>query len=66
MKITVNEKSDTAQNAYIEKVIDNVSTILAETKKILGEADEFETAFYLLTAKSQLSKLLIDMTEIPE
>ena len=60
------EKDSKEQNRNIEKVIDSVITILTETKNNMQAADEFETAFNLLTAKSQLSKLLDDMTSISE
>ena len=60
------EKNSKAQNSNIEKVIDSVITILTETKNNMQTADEFEIAFNLLTAKSQLSKLLDDMTSISE
>lgn len=60
------ETNNTYQNEHIEKVIDNVTMILAETKNNLYTTDEFETAFNLLTAKTQLSKLLDDITNIAE
>lgn len=64
--MNITEKNNTYQNNHIEKVIDSVTIILAEAKKNLYTADEFETAFNLLTAKSQLSKLLDDITNISE
>ena len=64
MKFT--EKSSKEQNSNIENTIDSVITILTETKNNMQTADEFETAFNLLTAKSQLSRLLDDMTSISE
>ena len=64
MKFT--ETNNIYQNEHIEEVIDSVTTILAEVKKNLYIADEFETAFNLLTAKTQLSKLLDDITNIAE
>ena len=64
MKFT--EKSSIEQNRHIENTIDSVITILTETKNNMQTADEFEIAFNLLTAKSQLSKLLDDMTSISE
>ena len=60
------ETNNTYQNEHIEEVIDSVVTILAETKDTLYITDEFETAFNLLTAKTQLSKLLDDITNIAE
>lgn len=62
MKFT--EKSSIEQNRNIENTIDSVITILRVTKNNMQTADEFETAFNLLTAKSQLSRLLDDMTNI--
>ncbi|MBQ2665054.1 MAG: hypothetical protein IJG16_13040 [Clostridia bacterium] len=64
MKFT--EKSCIELNSNIENTIDSVITILTETKNNMQTADEFETAFNLLTAKSQLSRLLDDMTSISE
>ena len=64
MKFT--EKSSIEQNRNIENTIDSVITILRVTKNNMQTADEFETAFNLLTAKSQLSRLLDDMTSISE
>ena len=64
MKFT--EKSSKEQNSNIENTIDSVITILRVTKNNMQTADEFETAFNLLTAKSQLSRLLDDMTSISE
>ena len=64
MKFT--EKSSVELNRNIENTIDSVITILTETKNNMQTADEFETAFNLLTAKSQLSRLLDDMTSISE
>ena len=64
--MNITEKNNTYQNNHIEEVINNVIIILAEAKKNLYTADEFETAFNLLTAKSQLSKLLDDITNISE
>ena len=49
--MNITEKNNTYQNNHIEEVINNVIIILAEAKKNLYTADEFETAFNLLTAK---------------
>lgn len=64
MKFT--EKSSIELNSNIENTIDSVITILRVTKNNMQTADEFETAFNLLTAKSQLSKILDDMTSISD
>lgn len=64
MKFT--EKNSVELNSNIENTIDSVITILRVTKNNMQTADEFETAFNLLTAKSQLSRLLDDMTSISE
>ena len=58
------EKDSKEQNNNIENTIDSVITVLRVTKNNMQTADEFETAFNLLTAKSQLSRLLDDMTNI--